>query len=85
MVAKKILFLSACLYLAIAFSDLDKLEGPSKCRSRTIVCSCMDENGGQLNVTVKACWIELLTGKKSVCKGEAILTKCKRGEAVNFH
>lgn len=85
MVAKKILILSACLCLAIAFNDLDKLERPSKCRSRTIVCSCMDENGVQLNVTVKACWIEHPTGKKSVCKGEAILTKCKRGEAVNFH
>ena len=45
MISKKILILSACLYLELAFADLEKLEHRSKCRSKTILCPCMDENG----------------------------------------
>lgn len=84
MVFKKILTLSACLYLVLAFADLEKVEYRSKCRPTTIVCPCTDENGVQLNVTVKTCLVNHLTGKKSVCDEEAILTKCKRGKVVNF-
>ena len=85
MVSQKILILSSCLCLAFAIADLEKLEQPSKCRSMMIVCPCMDENGVQLNVTVKTCLVGHLTGKKSVCNGETILTECKRGKVVNFH
>lgn len=85
MISKKILFFSACLYLALAFAALEKLEHRSKCRSKTILCPCMDKNGVRLNVTVKTCLVDHLTGKKSVCKGEAVIAKCKRGEVVNFH
>lgn len=45
----------------------------------------MDENGVQLNVTVKTCLVDHhLAVKKYVCNGEAVIAKCKRGEAVNF-
>lgn len=85
MISKKILILSACLYLELAFADLEKLEHRSKCRSKTITCPCMDENGVQLNVTVKTCLVDHhLAVKKYVCNGEAVIAKCKRGEAVNF-
>ena len=86
MISKEILILSACLYLELAFADLEKLEHRSKCRSKTILCPCIDENGLQLNLTVKTCLVDHhIAVKKSVCNGEAIITKCKRGEVVNLH
>ena len=85
MISKKILFFSACLYLALAFAELEKLEHLSKCRSKTILCPCMNKNGLRLKVTAKTCLVDHLIGKKSVCKGEAIIAKCKRGEVVDFH
>ena len=86
MISKKILILSACLYLELAFADLEKLEHRSKCRSKTILCPCMDENGVQLNVTVKTCLVDHhLAVKNFVCNGKVITAKCKRGEVVNFH
>jgi len=85
MISKEILFFSACLYLALALVDLEKLENRPKCRSKTILCPCMNKNGLRLNVTAKTCLGAYLIGKKSVCKGEAIVAKCKRGEVVNFH
>ena len=85
MISKETLILNACVYLALAFAELEKLEHRSKCLSKTILCPCMAKNGVQLNVTVKTCLADHLTGKKSVCKMEAILAKCKRGKVESFH
>ena len=82
MVAKEVVLILCFFRVQLISAGFEKLQQRPGCHSQTIFCPCTDRQGlMKWYVAVKTCNVDP-NETSSVCKGEAVSTKCRTGKVV---
>ena len=81
MVGKELLIFLVFCGVEFITAVLKEREQRPECHAQTIFCPCTDKQG--LSVAVETCGVGQ-DETNSVCKGEAVSTKCRKGKVVTI-